>query len=98
MSTHLSFFVRQGVGFLCRVIKQRLRQWSRRENHALALNAAMDLKRSRSELMLGNMLLRQQMIVLKRQVKRPELIEPCFPGRLRLYLLPKATALQRRST
>jgi hypothetical protein len=33
----------------------------------------MDLTRSRLELVLENMLLRQQLIVLKRQVKRPAL-------------------------
>jgi transposase InsO family protein len=42
-------------------------------NHDLALNAAMDLTRSKPELILENLLLRQQLIVLKRQVRRPAL-------------------------
>jgi hypothetical protein len=37
------------------------------------LSEATDLTRSKPELMLENMLLRQQLIVLKRQVKRPAL-------------------------
>jgi putative transposase len=35
----------------------------------------LDLTRSKSELVLKNMLLRQQMIVLRRQVRRPALTE-----------------------
>ena len=42
-------------------------------SHALVLNAAVDLTRSRSELVLENMLLRQQLIVLNRGVGRPAL-------------------------
>ena len=67
-------FVRQSIDSLCQAAKQRLRQWTKPDNHALVLNAAMDLTRSKSELVLENMLLRQQLIVLKRQVKRPALI------------------------
>ncbi len=36
---------------------------------------AADLKRSRSELVAENMFLRQQLIVLERQVKRPKLTQ-----------------------
>jgi transposase InsO family protein len=43
------------------------------DNQDLVLNAATDLTRSKPELILENMLLRQQLIVLKRQVKRPAL-------------------------
>jgi hypothetical protein len=45
----------------------------RPDNHHLVLNSALDLTRSKSELLLENMLLRQQLIVLKRQAKRPAL-------------------------
>ena len=61
------------IDSLCQSAKQRLRQWTKPDNHALVLNAAMDLTRSKPELVLENMLLRQQLIVLKRQVKRPAL-------------------------
>jgi len=66
-------FVRMSIDFVCQAAKQRLRQWTKPGNHALVLNAAMDLTRSKPELVLENMLLRQQLIVLKRQVKRPRL-------------------------
>jgi hypothetical protein len=58
---------------LCRGAKQRLRQSTRPDssNDSLALGMARDLIRSRSELVLENALLRQQLIVLQRQVKRP---------------------------
>ena len=60
---------------LCRGAKQRLRQWTRPDNSndSLAVGIALDLTRSKSELVLENALLRQQLIVLRRQVKRPPL-------------------------
>ena len=66
-------FVRNGIDAYCQTAKQRLRQWTKPENHDPVLNAAMALTRSKRELLLENMLLRQQLIVLKRQVKRPAL-------------------------
>jgi putative transposase len=66
-------FVRQSIDSLCQSAKQRLRLWTKPYNHDLFPNAAIDLTRSKSELVLENMLLRQQLIVLKRQVKRPAL-------------------------
>jgi len=66
-------FVRKSIDSLCQSAKQRLRQWTKPDSHGLVLSAAMDLTRSKRELMLENMLLRQQLIVLKRQVRRPAL-------------------------
>jgi hypothetical protein len=66
-------FVRNSVDSYCQAAKQRLRQWTKPDNHDPVLNAAMDLTRSRQELLLENMRLRQQLLVLKRQVKRPAL-------------------------
>ena len=65
--------VRQSIESICQVAKQRLRRWTKPYNHDPVLNAAMDLTRTKSELLLENMLLRQQLIVLKRQAKRPTL-------------------------
>ena len=45
------------------------------DSYDLVLNAAVDLTRSKPELILENMLLRQQLIVLKRQVRRPALMK-----------------------
>ena len=66
-------FVRQSMGSLRRAARGYLRQWTKPDNHGLVLDAAMDLIRSKPELVLENMLLRQQLIVLKRQAKRPVL-------------------------
>jgi putative transposase len=45
--------------------------WTRPLNTSLLLGTLADLRRSKSELMAENALLRQQLIMLKRQVKRP---------------------------
>jgi len=66
-------FVRKSIDTLCQSGVQRLRQWTKPGNHDLVPNAAMDLRRRKQELVLENMLLRRQLIVLKRQVKRPAL-------------------------
>ena len=68
-----SALVRKTIDSLYQEAKQRFRQWTKPDNQALALNAAMDLTRSRQELLLENLLLRQQFIVLNRQVRRPAL-------------------------
>ncbi len=66
-------FLRQSVQLLCQIVKRRFRQWTKPNNHTLILNTALDLTRSKSELVLENALLRQQLIVLERQTKRPKL-------------------------
>jgi putative transposase len=66
-------FVRKTIDALRQSAKHRLRQWTKPDNNGLVLSAATDLTRSKTELVLENMLLRQQLIVLKRQVKRPAL-------------------------
>jgi len=66
-------FLQRSVQPLCQVVKQRLRQWTRPDNHTPIWNAALDITRSKSELILENALLLQQLIILQRQAKRPEL-------------------------
>ena len=65
--------VRQIFGSLCQILLQPLRRWTKPDNYAPIPNGALDLTRSKSELMLENALLRQQLIVLQRQTKRPKL-------------------------
>ena len=55
-------FLLRGKDALCQTAKRHLRQWTKPDNHALVLNAAVDLTRSKSELVLENTLLRQQVI------------------------------------
>ena len=73
MNTLLFSLAHSYLPFLVQAVKRHLRQWTRPDNHDLVLNSAQDLTRSKSELLLENKLLRQQLIVLKRQAKRPAL-------------------------
>lgn len=74
---HMSYspfcFVRESILTRCRAAKWRLSQWTKPGDDDLVLNAATDLRRTEPELILEDMLLRQQLIVLKRQAKRPAL-------------------------
>ena len=58
MNLSPSSVVRRSIDAVYQSAKQRLRQWSKPDNHDLVLNAAMDLTRSKPELLLENMLLR----------------------------------------
>jgi len=54
-------------------LKDRIKPWSRPTTLKLVTEALSDLQRSRQDLIAENALLRQQLIVLMRQVKRPQL-------------------------
>ena len=56
--------VRESVQSLLRAVKHWLRQWTKPDNHSLFFNVALDLTRPKSELVLENALLRQQLIVV----------------------------------
>jgi hypothetical protein len=66
-------FIRCRLCSLCHGVKQCLRQMVRPDSDSLAVGAALDLARSKSELVLENALLRQQLIVLQHQMTRPAL-------------------------
>ena len=66
-------FVQRCINPLWHVIQQALRQWTKPDKRSLLLNAALDLDRTRFEMMLENALVRQQIIILERQSKRPRL-------------------------
>ncbi len=53
---------------LYQAAEQRLRKWARPESYGPALNAAWDLIRCKSELVLENALLLQRLIVLERHI------------------------------
>ncbi|MFN2183966.1 MAG: integrase, partial [Anaerolineae bacterium] len=61
------------LGSIQQAIKRPLRQWTKPDNYSLALNAVLDMTRSKQELVLENALLRQQLSVLQRQIRRPKL-------------------------
>jgi hypothetical protein len=52
-------------------LRARILQWTTPLTSSLPLETLADLGRSKSELVAENALLRQQLIILKRQVKRP---------------------------
>jgi len=68
--------------------RQRLKQWTKPATATLVTGALSDVTRSRADLIAENVMLRQQLIVLKRQVKRPQLTNG---DRLRLVLLARCT-------
>ena len=73
MNPRFFSLIRQCADALCQAANRRLRQWTRPDNHTLFPNVASDLTRSKSELVLENAFLRQQLITLQRQVKHPTL-------------------------
>ena len=58
---------------LWQIFQSALRLWTKPDNRSLPLNAVLDLNRTKPELILENALLRQQIIILERQFKRPRL-------------------------
>ena len=69
----LVLFAQRCINPLWQAIKRSLRQWTKPDNYTLALNAVLDMTRSKSQLVLENALLRQQLSVLQQQIRRPKL-------------------------
>jgi transposase InsO family protein len=69
-------------------IKETVKNFIKSETTVLAASAMSDITRSRKDLVAENAILRQQLIVLKRQVKRPKFTNG---DRLRLVLLSRLT-------
>jgi hypothetical protein len=66
-------------------IQHKIKGWVK-PNTSLSLGASSDIRRSRADLLVENALLRQQLIVLRRQIKRPQLTNG---DRIRLILLAR---------
>ena len=73
---------------LWNVIKLFIKQHTRPTTTIISIGSLSDLKRSRRDLIIENAMLRQQLIVLNRQVKRPQLTQG---DRVRLVLLARLT-------
>lgn len=69
-------------------LKQLIKHFTRPISTAIQTEAFSDLKRSRMDLIIENAILRQQLIVLKRQGKRPQLTQG---DRLHLIFLSRLT-------
>ena len=75
-------------------VKLHTKQWTRPTTSAIVAGSLSDLTRSRADLIAENAMLRQQLIVLKRQVKRPKLTQD---DRLRLVLFARCTQFWRQA-
>jgi transposase InsO family protein len=69
-------------------LNQTLKHWTKPTTASFAVGILADMARSRSDLVAKNAMLRQQLIVLRRQVKRPKLTNG---DRIRLVLLAHFT-------
>jgi putative transposase len=69
-------------------IQHQIKGWVKPTTVTLALGALADLSRSKADLLVENALLRQQLIILHRQVKRPKLTNG---DRIRLVLLARCS-------
>ena len=69
-------------------LQERIKRWIKPATSALIIGTIVDLTRSHTDLVVENALLRQQLIVLKRQIKRPQLTNS---DRFRLVFLSHFT-------
>jgi putative transposase len=67
-------------------IHHQVKGWVKPNTLSLALGTFSDIRRSSADLLVENALLRQQLIVLRRQIKRPQLTNG---DRIRLVLLAR---------
>jgi hypothetical protein len=76
------------MGKILRWLQGRVKHWTKPATSVLIIGAHSDLTRSHTDLVVENALLRQQLIILKRQVKRPQLTNA---DRIHLVLLAHFT-------
>jgi putative transposase len=79
-------FIKRLTGFCLHSLHHCFVAWTKPDTTSLLLGTLTDLARSKSELVAENALLRQQLIVLRRQVKRPACIKT---DRMLLVLLAR---------
>lgn len=73
------------MGKLLLWFQERIKHWTKPPTPPMVSGILSDLTRSRSDLIAEMALLRQQLIVLNRQIKRPQLASP---DRFILFFLP----------
>jgi hypothetical protein len=76
------------MGKILHWLQECIKHWTKPASSALIADILSDLTRSRTDLVVENALLRQQLIVLNRQIKRPQLTNP---ERFRLVFLSHFT-------
>src|SRR5262245_26110842 len=65
-------FMKRLTGVCLQSLHHHFITWAKPDTTSLLLGTLIDLPRSKSQLVAENMLLRQQLIILRRQVKRPD--------------------------
>ena len=80
-------FIKRLTGLCLRSLHHRFVGWTKPDTTSLLLGTLTDLARSRAELVAENTFLRQQLIILRRQVKRPACTKT---DRMLLVLLARA--------
>jgi putative transposase len=75
-------------------LQERVKHWIKPATSVLLVGILSDLTRSRTDLVVENALLRQQLIALKRQLTRPQLTNP---ERFRLVFLSHFTAFWKQA-
>ena len=73
---------------LCNRVKEAIKKITKPTTASLVAGAVTDIARNRKELVVENAILRQQLIVLKRQIKQPKFTEG---DRLKLIFLCRLT-------
>lgn len=92
--SRLLISIRQLVFFCLHRLQQCFLRWTKPPQASLLLGMAVDLARGKSELVAENALLRQQLILLRRQVRRPVCTGT---DRLLLVLLARAVRTWRQA-
>ena len=82
------------MGKILRWLQERIKHWTNPATPALIVGILSDLTRSHTDLVVENALLRQQLIVLNRQVKRPQLTNS---DRFRLVFLSPFTTFWKQA-
>jgi len=67
----LLIFIQQRIGFRFHTLQERVLRWAKPPTTSLLLDTLADLARGKSELIAENALLRHQLMILRRQIKRP---------------------------
>jgi len=75
-------------------LQERIKRWVKPATSVLIIGLLSDLTRSHTDLVVENALLRQQLIVLNRQIKRPQLTNS---DRFRLVFLSRFTVFWKQA-
>jgi hypothetical protein len=86
--------IKQPVCSCFHILQDGFLRWARPQNTSLLLGTLADLARGKSELVAENALLRQQLIILRRQSKRPVCTKR---DRILLVFLAKAVRAWRQA-